>query len=206
MATPLLAAWIVSGSDGQVGKLGGDARVDATTGDAHTPYSQGMSTRVMVIGRQGGKPPFGLPESRTGAEYVMAKSMVDVRDHLADCDVVFHYGRPRDALSANWALTGRLRWLHVGGVGVDWTLFPELVESDVVLTNSRGVFDTTLPEYLLALMLALAKDVPGTIRAQEQRQWQHRMLEPLAAVAWSSSAPARSLVPPRGCCVPWACR
>ena len=103
-----------------------------------------MTTRVMVIGRQGGKPPFGLPESRTGAEYVMAESMADVRDHLADCDVVFHYGRPRDALSANWALTGRLRWVHVGGVGVDWTLFPDLVESDVMLTNSRGVFDTTL--------------------------------------------------------------
>ncbi len=138
-----------------------------------------MTTRVMVIGRQGGKPPFGLPESRTGAEYVMAESMADVRDHLADCDVVFHYGRPRDALSANWALTGRLRWVHVGGVGVDWTLFPDLVESDVMLTNSRGVFDTTLPEYVLALMLALAKDLPGTIRAQEQHQWRHRMLEPL---------------------------
>ncbi len=134
----------------------------------------------MVIGRQGGEPPFGLPESRTGAEYVMAESMDDVRTHLADCDVVFHYGRPRDALSANWALTDRLRWVHVGGVGVDWTLFPEFVESDVALTNSRGVFDTTLPEYLLSLMLALLKDLPGTIRAQEQHQWRHRMLQQLA--------------------------
>ena len=50
---------------------------------------------------------------------------------------------------ANWALTGRLRWLHIGGVGMDWSLFPELMESEVVVTNSRGVFDTTLPEYLL---------------------------------------------------------
>ncbi len=139
-----------------------------------------MLTRVMVIGRQGEELPFGLPDSRTGAEYVMAESMPDVRAHLADCDVVFHYGRPRDALSANWALTGRLRWVHVGGVGVDWTLFPELVESDVVLTNSRGVFDTTLPEYLLSLMLALLKDLPGTIRAQAQHQWRHRMLDPLS--------------------------
>ncbi len=62
---------------------------------------------------------------------VMAESMADVRAHLAECDVVFQYGRPRDALSANWALTERLRWVHVGGVGVDWALFPELIESDV---------------------------------------------------------------------------
>jgi phosphoglycerate dehydrogenase-like enzyme len=94
--------------------------------------------------------------------------------------VVFQYGHPRDALSANWELAGRLRWVHVGGVGIDWALFPALIESDVVLTNSRGVFDTSLPEYLLSLMLALVKDLPATIRAQERHEWQHRLLEPLS--------------------------
>lgn len=133
----------------------------------------------MVIGRQAGLFPQGLPESETGAEYVMAESMADVRARLAECDVVFHYGHPRDALSANWALAEHLRWLHVGGVGIDWVLFPELVESDVTLTNSRGVFDTSLPEYLLSLMLALVKDLPSTIRAQDRHEWQHRLLEPL---------------------------
>ncbi len=134
----------------------------------------------MVIGRQAGLFPEGLPETSSGAEYVMAESMDEVRANLAESEVVFHYGPPRDALSANWTLAGRLRWLHVGGVGVDWALFPELVDSDVVLTNSRGVFDTSLPEYLLSLMLALAKDLPGTIRAQDRHEWQHRLLEPLA--------------------------
>ncbi len=139
-----------------------------------------MPTRVMVIGRQAGLPPAGLPETRTGVEYVMADTMDQVRAGLADCDVVFHYGHPRDALSANWELAGRLRWLHIGGVGIDWALFPELIESDVVLTNSRGVFDVTLPEYLLTLMLALVKDLPATLAAQGRHQWQHRLLEPLA--------------------------
>ena len=139
-----------------------------------------MSTRVLVIGRQAGEFPAGLPETESGAEYILADSMADVRAALADCDVVFHYNEPRNALRANWELTQQLRWVHVGGVGVDWTLFPELVESQVVLTNSRGVFDTTLPEYLLALMLALAKDLPGTVRAQARHEWQHRLLRPLA--------------------------
>jgi phosphoglycerate dehydrogenase-like enzyme len=139
-----------------------------------------MPTRVMIIGRQADELPAGLPEDRSGAEYVVAESMDDVQTHLADCDVVFHYGDPRDALSANWALTERLRWLHVGGVGIDWTLFPELVESEVALTNSRGVFDVSLPEYLLSLMLALTKDLPGTLRAQQHHEWQHRLLLPLA--------------------------
>jgi phosphoglycerate dehydrogenase-like enzyme len=138
-----------------------------------------MSTRVLLVGRQAGLFPEGLPETASGAEYVLAESMADVREQLGGCDVVFHYGHPRDALSANWALTERLRWLHVGGVGVDWVLFPELVESDVMLTNSRGVFDTSLPEYLLSLMLALVKELPATVRAQDRHQWQHRLLQPL---------------------------
>ncbi len=134
----------------------------------------------MVVGHQAGRFPEGLPESETGASYVMAESTADVRAHLAECDVVFQYGQPRDALAANWELVERLRWVHVGGVGIDWALFPELVESDIVLTNSRGIFDTSLPEYLLALMLASVKDLPATYRAQQRHEWQHRLLEPLS--------------------------
>ena len=149
----------------------------------------------MIIGRQAGLPPAGLPESGTGAAYVMADSMDHVRAELAGCDVVFHYGPPRDALRAAWTLAERLRWVHVGGVGIDWTLFPELVESDVVLTNSRGVFDTSLPEYLLSLMLAQVKGLPETLAAQQRHEWRHRLLEPLAgsrAVIVDSPCPKRS--------------
>jgi phosphoglycerate dehydrogenase-like enzyme len=110
----------------------------------------------------------------------MANDVATVQDALPHCDVAFHYGHPRDALSSNWELATRLRWLHVGGVGIDWALFPELVESEVTLTNSHGVFDTTLPEYLLSLMLALLKDLPGTLRSQDRHEWQHRLQEPLA--------------------------
>lgn len=124
-------------------------------------------------------PPGGLPEPSSGAQYVMADDMETIRTHLPECDVVFHYNQPRDALRANWELCGRLRWVHIGGVGVDWALFPELVASEVVVTNSRGIFDTTLPEYLLTLMLALVKDLPTTLRAQATHEWQHRLLQPL---------------------------
>ena len=48
-----------------------------------------MPTRVMVVGRQAGLFPEGLPESDSGAEYVMAESMADVRARLPECDVVF---------------------------------------------------------------------------------------------------------------------
>ncbi|CAN5528479.1 D-2-hydroxyacid dehydrogenase [soil metagenome] len=139
-----------------------------------------MTDTILVIGQQAGTFPPGLPEERSGASYVFAADVAAVREAIAGVEVVFHFGDPKDALRQAWPLAERLRWLHIGGVGVDWALFPELVESDVVVTNSRGVFDVTLPEYAVALMLALAKDLPGTIEAQAHGEWHHRLLEPLA--------------------------
>jgi phosphoglycerate dehydrogenase-like enzyme len=135
---------------------------------------------VIVIGRQVGTFPPGLPETRTGARYTITEDPDEVGRQLPGAEVVFHYGQPRTALRDHWAEARRLRWVQVAGVGVDWSLFPELVESDVTLTNSRGVFDTSLPEYLLAMMLALAKDLPATLALQARGEWRHRLVEPLS--------------------------
>jgi phosphoglycerate dehydrogenase-like enzyme len=139
-----------------------------------------VTDAILVIGRQAGMFPPGLPEQQSGARYAFAADEEAARAAIGDAEVVFHFGDPQDALRRVWPLAKRLRWLHVGGVGVDWALFPELVESDVVVTNSRGVFDVTLPEYATTLMLALAKDLRGTIEAQARNEWRHRLLEPLA--------------------------
>jgi phosphoglycerate dehydrogenase-like enzyme len=54
------------------------------------------------------------------------------------------------------------------------------VTSEVVLTNSRGVFNTPMAEYVLGLVLAFAKDLPGTLRHQEGSEWRHRETETIA--------------------------
>jgi phosphoglycerate dehydrogenase-like enzyme len=72
-----------------------------------------------------------------------------------------------------WPSLPDLRWVHVAAAGVDAFLFPELVESDVVLTNSRGAFDESVAEFGLALILMLAKRLNGTMINQQSRRWQH---------------------------------
>ena len=44
--------------------------------------------------------------------------------------------------------------------GVDWLLFPELIDSDAVLTNAAGVFDEAMAGYTLALVSAICADLP----------------------------------------------
>lgn len=85
-----------------------------------------------------------------------------------------------DALHQAWPAADALRWVHTSSAGVDRLTFPEMVASDVVLTNSRGVFDAPIAEYVLAMVLAFAKDLPGTLRQQNDREWRHRETETIA--------------------------
>jgi len=93
---------------------------------------------------------------------------------IGDADAVFLVNFRSGILQQVWEKRRRLRWVHVAAVGVDAVLFPALVSSDVVLTNSRGVFNSAMGEYVLALMLAMVKDLPRTVRLQDERRWQHR--------------------------------
>jgi phosphoglycerate dehydrogenase-like enzyme len=135
--------------------------------------------RVLVLGATEADPPPGLPEDRTGVVYRFADDAPAVAAALPETDAIFHWANRTELLRAAWPTADRLRWIHAAGVGVEWSLFPELIESDVVVTNCRGVFDETMPEYALALLLALAKDFPATIDDQRARMWRHRPLSPL---------------------------
>lgn len=73
-----------------------------------------------------------------------------------------------------WPRVDGLRWIHVAAAGVDKLLFDELVESDVTVTNARGIFDRPIAEFVLASVLAQAKQLHRSHDLQRERTWQHR--------------------------------
>jgi phosphoglycerate dehydrogenase-like enzyme len=79
-----------------------------------------------------------------------------------------------------WDHADALRWIHVAAAGVDKLLFDELIDSDVVVTNARGVFDRPIAEFVLASVLAFAKDVHRSHDLQLTRTWKHRETLPVA--------------------------
>jgi phosphoglycerate dehydrogenase-like enzyme len=133
----------------------------------------------VVLVLHGADRPSGLDGIADAAEIRYAVSPDDLRATLPGAHALFvadfRSGMLRDA----WPLARDLRWIHHGGAGVDPLLFPELVQSPVVLTNSRGVFDRAIAEYVLGLVLAMAKDFPRTLDLQRRREWQHRETERL---------------------------
>ncbi|MCP3798235.1 D-2-hydroxyacid dehydrogenase [Allokutzneria sp. A3M-2-11 16] len=98
---------------------------------------------------------------------------------LRGADVLFVYDFLSKAVPGAWHAADRLRWVHIASAGVDPVLFPGLRDSEVVLTNSRGVFDRPIAEYVLGVLLAFAKDFARSAELQSQKRWLHRESERL---------------------------
>jgi phosphoglycerate dehydrogenase-like enzyme len=76
-----------------------------------------------------------------------------------------------------------LRWVHACSIGVDKLVTPELAAGDVTLTNSRGVFDTSIAEWVLAAVLRHVKDLGTTQTLQAERSWRPRVVGRLAGTS-----------------------
>src|ERR1700688_3779402 len=65
----------------------------------------------------------------------------------------------------------RLAWLHSISAGVSQLMYPELRESNVVVTNASGVHAAPMAEHVAGFVIALARDFAGAMRYQMRRQW-----------------------------------
>ena len=86
--------------------------------------------------------------------------------------VILQWSGTRELLRAWFGMCGKVRWVHSRAAGVDNLLFPELVESQILLTNGRGVFSASLGEFVLAAILYFAKDFRRMVRNQTAAVWE----------------------------------
>jgi len=137
---------------------------------------------LVVTGDENDAPP-DLTEETSPLSFTLAWDPPGVETALPEVEIVFLWTMRSpafDALRHVWPAAERLRWVHSCSAGVERLLFPGLVESDVVLTNSRGVYDLPMAEYAVALMLAAAKGLPETLARQREHEWKFRYTETLA--------------------------
>jgi phosphoglycerate dehydrogenase-like enzyme len=109
-------------------------------------------------------------EGRVDLRFTEAAGLPDA---LVGADALLLWDFFSPAVREAWGKADRLRWIHVAAAGVDKLLFDELVESDVTVTNARGVFDRPIAEFVLAVILAQAKRLPSSLARQRRREWQH---------------------------------
>lgn len=65
-----------------------------------------------------------------------------------------------------------LRWLHLGHSGADDSIFQELMDRGVAVTNSAGVAAEPIAQTAMAGLLALSRGFPAWIQAQRRHAWE----------------------------------
>ncbi len=86
---------------------------------------------------------------------------------VVDADVL--YGFPSAEIVS---VAPRLGWIQASSAGVEFVArIPALVESDVVLTNTRGAHGPSIGEHVFALLLALTRRIPDCLEWQRRRHW-----------------------------------
>lgn len=123
-----------------------------------------------------GEPP-GMDALRARAEVRIACDRESLREALPGTDVLMVTDFRTEALVSAWSYADSLQWVHATSAGVDALMFPELIESPVVVTNARGIFDHAIAEYVLCVILMFSKDFPRSLKLQRAHRWQHRDTE-----------------------------
>lgn len=124
-------------------------------------------TELFVVAKQE-EPEFAM---LANVPHVLGGDSLAPAPAMRDVTAILQWSGSQDMLREAFLRCERLRWIHFRFAGLDGHLFPELVDSDVVLTNGRGVYSATLGEFALVAILYFAKDIPRMRRSQAAHVW-----------------------------------
>ncbi|MGE5577122.1 MAG: D-2-hydroxyacid dehydrogenase [Syntrophothermus sp.] len=98
---------------------------------------------------------------------VWARNKEEYQANLADSDALFAYGiKPEELTGA-----GRLKWIHVPYAGVEKALFPELVESPVIVTKASGSSGIGIADQVFGGILYFSRGLFLARRLQNEHKW-----------------------------------
>jgi D-2-hydroxyacid dehydrogenase (NADP+) len=127
-------------------------------------------------------------------------------------NVVDHYSKARPFLASAEALltfgtmtydhliddAPHLKWIQALGTGTDGITDLPSFRRDIAVTNIRGIHGAPMSEAALAAMLALARDLPRTVRAQDCHSWERwpsRLLDRTTVGIFGIGTIAEALAP-----------
>jgi len=64
-----------------------------------------------------------------------------------------------------------VKWIHALSAGVDALLTEDIIKSDIIVTNSRGVHPIPIAEHVLGMMLAFERGFMQAFQDQLARRW-----------------------------------
>jgi phosphoglycerate dehydrogenase-like enzyme len=102
----------------------------------------------------------------SGVEVKICGSNDEFRREVGDAHAIYGGFSRQDLTAAK-----QLRWIQYSAAGVEGILWPELVESPVVLTNMQRIYAPAISETVIGLMLALTRRLPQYAMQTREHQW-----------------------------------
>jgi len=121
-----------------------------------------------------------LDELRETAHVAIGNSPDAFKNAAASAEVIFNWSGSLSLIREVFLMSPAVRWVHSRSAGLERTLFPELIASDVIMTNGSGVFSPSLGEFALGAILYFAKDFRRMIRNQMAGVWEPFDVLPIA--------------------------
>jgi D-2-hydroxyacid dehydrogenase (NADP+) len=90
----------------------------------------------------------------------------DLAKHLSGVEVIF--GMVREA---DFPLAHDLKWIQQPSIGVEGHMYPALQESDVILTNCKGLGSTQLSEQAFAMLFSLTRRIREQHEFMKTQHW-----------------------------------
>jgi phosphoglycerate dehydrogenase-like enzyme len=116
-----------------------------------------------------GVPEADLAELRKAAPRANLVRVADQKDALAqvgDADAVINL------CSRDLVRTGKkLRWVQVGSAGVENCVFPEMVQSNITLTNAKVIQGPEIADHAMALLLSLTRKISELVLRKSREDW-----------------------------------
>lgn len=129
-----------------------------------------MSLKVVLCSQEGADF-FHLLDDVEGVE-ITQTTPDKVLESVSETEVYFGFPS-KELLPA----APKLKWIQAASAGVEFVArIPELVESDVILTNTRGAHGPSIGEHTMALLLAMTRHIPESLEQQRRKHWERGRL------------------------------
>jgi phosphoglycerate dehydrogenase-like enzyme len=135
---------------------------------------------VVVLGTGPEDPPPGIDAAAADVELRYARDGEALPAALRGADALFFWRAEGAWVRDAWPNADRLRWVQSASDGVDALMFPELVASEVEVTNARGIFEDAIAEWVIGAMLAFAARILDQRDRQARGVWDSTTRERLA--------------------------
>jgi phosphoglycerate dehydrogenase-like enzyme len=124
--------------------------------------------KILILPDWAGQFCDSLKTRHPGIDLVLANSDDEASQHIRDADVLFGYPTSEQFDSAK-----NLKWIQTLDAGMEglFGTVPQVAGTDVIVTNARGAGAPMIGEHALALMFALARQLPRFFQDKQKNTW-----------------------------------